>query len=161
MADETAHQLSWYSFIGRILGKALYDGILVDVSFAGFFRELLDARDRCRRRSADMVVAKWLGRQSYLDDLNSLDAELYKGLTSKLRLLICSNLALADTAVLKNYTQPEDLALNFTISKDEFGVNKTVDLIPGGSDIAVTAENRAECELSDSLAPITLHRVQS
>lgn len=93
MADETAHQLSWYSFIGRILGKALYDGILVDVSFAGFFRELLDARDRRRRRLADMVVAKWLGRQSYLDDLNSLDAELYKGLTSKLRLLICSNLA--------------------------------------------------------------------
>jgi ubiquitin-protein ligase E3 C len=63
--------------------------------------------------------------------------------------------------VLKNYPQPEDLALNFTISKDEFGVNKTVDLIPGGSDIAVTAENRAECELSDSLVLYTAHRVQS
>jgi hypothetical protein len=25
--------------IGRVLGKALYEGILVDVSFAGFFRE--------------------------------------------------------------------------------------------------------------------------
>jgi hypothetical protein len=40
MLNFAEHQLSWYSFIGRILGKALYDGILVDVSFAGFFREL-------------------------------------------------------------------------------------------------------------------------
>jgi hypothetical protein len=27
--------------IGRVLGKAIYDGILVDVSFAGFFREYM------------------------------------------------------------------------------------------------------------------------
>lgn len=46
------HQLEWYAFvswspavreltsqIGRVLGKALYEDILVDVSFAGFFRE--------------------------------------------------------------------------------------------------------------------------
>lgn len=32
-----AHSLSWYRFVGRILGKALYEGILVDVAFAGFF----------------------------------------------------------------------------------------------------------------------------
>jgi len=32
-----AHQLNWYRFIGRVLGKALYEGILVDVTFAGFF----------------------------------------------------------------------------------------------------------------------------
>jgi len=31
------HSLSWYRFIGRILGKAMYEGILVDVAFAGFF----------------------------------------------------------------------------------------------------------------------------
>lgn len=29
------------------------------------------------------VVAKWLGRQSYLDDLQSLDKDLYKGLISE------------------------------------------------------------------------------
>lgn len=34
---DEAHSLAWYRFIGRILGKALYDGILVDVAFAGFF----------------------------------------------------------------------------------------------------------------------------
>lgn len=32
-----AHNLDWYRFIGRILGKALYEGILVEVAFAGFF----------------------------------------------------------------------------------------------------------------------------
>lgn len=29
------------------------------------------------------AVAKWLGRQSYLDDLQSLDKDLYKGLISQ------------------------------------------------------------------------------
>jgi hypothetical protein len=33
----TAHSLSWYRFVGRILGKAMYEGILVDVAFAEFF----------------------------------------------------------------------------------------------------------------------------
>lgn len=32
-----AHNLAWFRFVGRILGKALYEGILVDVAFAGFF----------------------------------------------------------------------------------------------------------------------------
>ncbi|GJJ13246.1 hypothetical protein Clacol_007497 [Clathrus columnatus] len=78
------HQLDWYKFIGHILGKALYDGILVDVVFAPFF------------------LAKWLGKQSYLDDLASLDPELYNGLV-----------------FLKHYDKNfEDLSLNFTVSED-------------------------------------------
>lgn len=32
-----SNQLSWFKFIGRILGKALYQGILVNVKFADFF----------------------------------------------------------------------------------------------------------------------------
>ncbi|WWD00653.1 hypothetical protein V866_007588 [Kwoniella sp. B9012] len=103
------HQLEWYRFIGQVLGKAMYEGILVDVSFADFF------------------LAKWLGRQSYLDDLSSLDKELYKGLI-----------------ILKNYPKPEELALNFAITEDDFGVKRTIDLVPNGSEIAVTAENRHE-----------------
>lgn len=35
--SDAAHNLNWYRFIGRILGKALYKGILVEVAFAGFF----------------------------------------------------------------------------------------------------------------------------
>jgi hypothetical protein len=37
VASLIAHSLNWYRFIGRILGKAMYEGILVDVAFAGFF----------------------------------------------------------------------------------------------------------------------------
>lgn len=81
---DAGHQLNWYRFIGRVLGKALYEGILVDVAFAGFF------------------LAKWLGKQSYLDDLVTLDPELYKGLV-----------------YLKNVAGPIDhLALNFAITHD-------------------------------------------
>lgn len=42
------HQLQWYSFIGRVLGKALYEGILVDVSFANFFRKFAEDRNRSK-----------------------------------------------------------------------------------------------------------------
>ncbi|KAG8214281.1 HECT-domain-containing protein [Butyriboletus roseoflavus] len=104
------HSLSWYRFIGRILGKALYEGILVEVAFAGFF------------------LAKWLGKQSFLDDLASLDPDLYQGLV-----------------FLKNYTgNMEDLSLNFTVATEEFGVAKAVDLIPNGSNVPVTRENRLQ-----------------
>ncbi|KAJ7683722.1 hypothetical protein B0H17DRAFT_1073869 [Mycena rosella] len=105
-----SHNLNWYRFIGRIIGKAMYEGILVDIAFAGFF------------------LAKWLGKQSFLDDLASLDPELYNGLI-----------------FLKHYAgNPEDLSLNFTVAIEDFGVTKTVDLIPDGSNIAVTKENRLQ-----------------
>jgi ubiquitin-protein ligase E3 C len=104
------HQLNWFRFMGRVLGKALYEGILVDVAFAPFF------------------LAKWLGRNSYLDDLASLDPALYQGLV-----------------FLKHYPgNPEDLSLNFAVTDDEFGVVKTIDLIPNGSNIPVTRENRTK-----------------
>ncbi|KAJ7067265.1 HECT-domain-containing protein [Mycena amicta] len=104
------HNLNWYRFIGRIIGKAMYEGILVDIAFAGFF------------------LAKWLGKQSFLDDLASLDPELYNGLI-----------------FLKHYAgNPEDLSLNFTVATEDFGVTKTTNLIPNGSNIPVTRENRLQ-----------------
>jgi ubiquitin-protein ligase E3 C len=92
---------------------------------------------------------QWLGKQSFLDDLASLDPDLYQGLI-----------------FLKHYIgNPEDLALNFTVAEEgtfitissilfivtrindstfvtEFGVTNTIDLIPDGSNVAVTRENR-------------------
>jgi len=102
------HSLDWYRFIGRILGKAMYEGISVNVAFASFF------------------LAKWLGKQeSFLDDLESLDPELYKGLI-----------------FFKHYTG--DLHLNFTVNIEDSGIHKTIDLIPDGSNVAVTCENRLQ-----------------
>lgn len=109
----SSDQLEWYEFLGRVIGKALYEGILVDAKFAGFF------------------LSKMLGKQSYLDDLgsiDSLDKELYKGLIS-----------------LKNYQgNVEDLSLNFTVTDEEFGVSMTRELVPGGANIPVTNLNRME-----------------
>ncbi|KAK7041620.1 ubiquitin-protein ligase (E3) [Paramarasmius palmivorus] len=95
----------------RVLGKAMYDGILVDVVFANFF------------------LGKWLNRQSYLDDLASLDPELYNGLI-----------------FLKHYPaeKVEELGLVFSLDVEEFGVTKTHELIPGGSSTPVTASNRLQ-----------------
>ncbi|XP_010558979.1 PREDICTED: E3 ubiquitin-protein ligase UPL7 [Tarenaya hassleriana] len=49
-------------FLGRIVGKALYEGILLDYSFSHVF------------------IQKLLGRYSFLDELSGLDPELYRNL---------------------------------------------------------------------------------
>lgn len=49
-------------FLGRIVGKALYEGILLDYSFSHVF------------------IQKLLGRYSFLDELSTLDPELYRNL---------------------------------------------------------------------------------
>lgn len=49
-------------FLGRVVGKALYEGILLDYSFSLVF------------------VQKLLGRYSFLDELSALDSELYRSL---------------------------------------------------------------------------------
>lgn len=71
---------------------------------------------------------QWLGRQSFLDDLASLDPEFYRGLI-----------------LFKHHTGDlEEFALNFTVAVKEFDVTHTFDLIPGGSKIAVNQENRLQ-----------------
>ncbi|KAJ7110703.1 HECT-domain-containing protein [Mycena crocata] len=102
--------LKWFRFVGRILGKAIYDGILIDFAFAGFF------------------LAKWLGKQGYLDDLASLDPTLYKGLI-----------------FLKHFSgDVEDLALNFTADVEDAGTTRTIELLPDGTNMAVTKQNRLQ-----------------
>ncbi|KDR68278.1 hypothetical protein GALMADRAFT_146508 [Galerina marginata CBS 339.88] len=105
-----ANSLNWFWFTGYLIGKAMYDGILMDIPFATFF------------------LVKCLGRTSFFDDLFSLDLGLYRQLFS-----------------LKHSSKNiniEDLSLHFSITIEESGVTKTVDLIPNGHKIAVTRENR-------------------
>ncbi|RKP05023.1 hypothetical protein THASP1DRAFT_33153, partial [Thamnocephalis sphaerospora] len=51
-----------FRFMGKVVGKALREGILLETQFASFF------------------LNKWLGKVSGLEDLASLDPELHKGL---------------------------------------------------------------------------------
>jgi ubiquitin-protein ligase E3 C len=56
---ETDH-LTLFQFVGRILGKVLYEGIVVQPKFAHFF------------------LAKLLHSYNHINDLPSLDVEIYK-----------------------------------------------------------------------------------
>ncbi|KAK9449510.1 uncharacterized protein V1518DRAFT_416192 [Limtongia smithiae] len=114
-AAMSTRQLEELEFLGRIIGKAIYQGILVEVSFAQFF------------------LSKWHGQNKNIfgsgfrntfDDLWSMDPELYRGLIK-----------------LKRYTGnvEADFGLNFTITD---GAGNTVELIRNGTNVAVTNTNR-------------------
>ncbi|KAF4315225.1 hypothetical protein BBO99_00009532 [Phytophthora kernoviae] len=108
IVDTRKEALDRYRFLGRVLGKAVYENILVEPQFAAFF------------------LNKLLGKFNYIDDLHSLDPELYKSLMR-----------------LKHYDgNVEDLALTFSVSEMEFGEVATRNLVPDGANIPVTSENR-------------------
>lgn len=117
--------LKRYEFLGRIVGKCMYEGILIDVSLAGFF--LLKWALTGGSTSATTESAY----RASINDLRDFDDQLYQGLLK-----------------LKNYPGDveADFGLNFTVA-DTFEVDgkmvtTTTDLIPGGASRAVTNENR-------------------
>jgi len=124
---EQTDLLRRYEFLGRIIGKCLYEGILVDVNFAPFFLlkwALTGGRGSAPRES---------GYRANLNDLRDLDEGLYQGLLK-----------------LKKYTgDVEDFSLNFIISdtittNHQTGATKTItnELMPDGVNIPVTNQNR-------------------
>ncbi|KAH6633409.1 E3 ubiquitin-protein ligase NEDD4 [Boeremia exigua] len=118
-----------YEFLGRIIGKCLYEGILVDVNFAPFFLR------KWALTGGTGSAPNESGYRPTLNDLRDLDEELYQGLHK-----------------LKTYTgDVEDFSLNFTVTdtvvtKHTTSPHKTKtitkDLKPGGADTAVTNQNR-------------------
>ncbi|KAL2509270.1 E3 ubiquitin-protein ligase [Forsythia ovata] len=97
-------------FLGRIVGKALYEGILLEFCFSHVF------------------VQKLLGRYSFLDELSTLDPELYKNLM-----------------YVKHYDgDVKDLSLDFTVTEESLGKRQVIELKPGGKDICVTNENKLQ-----------------
>lgn len=111
---ELVEFLRHYEFLGRIVGKCLYEGILVDVNFAGFFLRkwaLTGGEGSARNES---------GYRANINDLRDLDEGLYQGLLQ-----------------LKRYTgNVEDFALDFTIAD-------TVN-IPGGGTKTLTKRLRSD-----------------
>ncbi|CBJ29420.1 conserved unknown protein [Ectocarpus siliculosus] len=96
-----------FEFLGRVLAKAVFEDILVEPQFSPVF------------------LNKLLGRYNYIDDLYSLDPEVYRNLM-QLKGIVHSG---GDVA---------DLCLTFSASTTAFGETKVWDLIPGGRDVAVT-----------------------
>ncbi|KAI0213900.1 Ubiquitin-protein ligase E3B [Lamellibrachia satsuma] len=107
------NHLALFEFVGRILAKAVYEGIVVEVPFASFF------------------LSQILGHQhsatySSIDELPSLDPELYRSLTY---IKHCED-------------EIDDLQLTFSYDEDVMGKIVTHELVPGGQMMPVTSENK-------------------
>lgn len=122
--EAITHLLRRYEFLGRVIGKCLYESILVDIGFAGFF--LL--------KWASTVNAGSTAESRYqanINDLRDLDESLYQGLLR-----------------LKNYPgNVESFGLDFTIDDvvsppGEPVRTMTRELIPNGAKTVVTNDNR-------------------
>jgi len=82
-----------------VVGKAVYEGILLKATFARFF------------------LNKFVDKSNSVDDLKTLDEELYNNLM-----------------YLKYYTEGDvaDLNLTFTVTEEEFGKTYQLPLVPKG-----------------------------
>ncbi|EPS27915.1 hypothetical protein PDE_02859 [Penicillium oxalicum 114-2] len=124
-SEQIRNLLRRYEFLGRIIGKCLYEGILVDVNFAPFF--LL----KWALTGGTGSALKESSYRANLNDLKDLDQRLYQGLLQ-----------------LKNYPgDVEDFALDFTVTDSipmPAGLSQTItkDLRYNGSQSPVTNQNR-------------------
>nr|XP_032824689.1 E3 ubiquitin-protein ligase NEDD4-like isoform X1 [Petromyzon marinus] len=100
--------LSYFKFIGRVAGMAVYHGKLLD----GFFI----------RPYYKMMLQKSIT----LTDMESVDSEYFNSLMW----------------ILEN--DPTDLDLRFCIDEELFGQTHQVELLPNGSEIVVTNDNKKE-----------------
>ena len=109
----TDNHLDLFEFVGKMIGKAVYEGIVVDVPFASFFLTQILGHDHS-------------AMYSYLDEMSSADPELHKNLS-----------------YVKHYDGDlEDLGLTFSFDQDILGKVVTHELIPGGRAINVTNTNK-------------------
>lgn len=103
--------LIYFRFLGRVLGKALFEGHTV------------------RGHMVQYLYKYILGWPITFEDMESVDSEIFLNLKKLLEM------------------KPEDiehLCLDFTASQNLLGETVLVDLIPSGTDKAVTAENISE-----------------
>ncbi len=140
---QVSQLLQRYEFLGRIIGKCLYEGILVDVNFAPFFLR------KWALTGGTGSAPNESGYRPTLNDLRDLDEELYQGLHK-----------------LKTYPgDVEDFSLNFTVtdtvvvdhtSKVKKTKAVTKELKPDGANSPVTNQNRLVY-----ISYIARHRLQN
>lgn len=101
--------LLFFKFIGRIIGKAIYDNKLLDCHFSR------------------AVYKQILGKSVSLKDMETLDLDYYKSLVWML-----------ENDITNIITE------TFSIDADDYGEQKIIDLKPGGRNIPVSEDNKAE-----------------
>lgn len=113
--DEIKERLPEYRFVGRCLGKLLFD-----------------RHSGCLEAAVNVKIFKLLvGEPVVFDDLQLVDEQLWLSLT---KLEALSN---------NNPDRLSDLELNFAVDRRSFlsGRSSTVELEPGGADVLVDADN--------------------
>uniref|UniRef100_A0A5S6QH07 Ubiquitin-protein ligase E3B n=1 Tax=Trichuris muris TaxID=70415 RepID=A0A5S6QH07_TRIMR len=105
--------LPLFQFVGKMIGKAVFEGIAVDVFLARFVLNHIIGRSPSKYYSC-------------IDELASLDADLYRHLS-----------------FIKHFEgDVSELGLTFSCDEDVMGEIVTHDLRPGGRTIPVTNESR-------------------
>jgi len=98
--------MEYFHFIGRVIGIAIFRKKFLDAYFvSSFYKQLL-------------------GQQVILEDIETIDAGLYKSLT------------------WMQENPVEELYQTFSVDDERFGERFVEDLIPNGRDIDVTDENK-------------------
>ena len=128
-----------YRFIGMVVGKCLYDNVLIDVSFAPFFLNMLMCSETCAAFTGAADTGRESFRNSY-DDLQLFDPELYGNLEKLLRF------------------SPDDVAslgLTFSVTEQfeyrgqQYTLNVDLDGKDGnGAEKQVTAQNKLQYVLA-------------
>ncbi|PIA17435.1 hypothetical protein COEREDRAFT_40746 [Coemansia reversa NRRL 1564] len=119
--------LDKYKFLGAIIGKALYEGVLVDVSFALFF------------------LGYCVGQHPEFNDLQTFDQDLYKGLVFLKNHPVSTQ---PDANADGDYNDGDDeifrvYHMHFSVTTIlPNGQTKEYPLVPGGENIKVTSRNR-------------------
>lgn len=126
LKDEQMNKLKKLEFLGEIIGKCLFEGILVDVEFVPIFLKKL----------------KSFGNISSFDELNDFDPELYNGLSQLLKLdnEFFDKSSDLTFSIIENVR----IKLNTDIAEDNFEKSINVDLIKNGDQILVKNNNKME-----------------
>ena len=113
--------------VGVIIGLAIYNGVILDVHFPLIvYKKLVCGRSVMEDRADD---AHACSNQTNFEDLREAMPELWRSLN----------------ALLEYDGDVEtDLCLTFELSYECLGGVRTVELLPGGATIPVTAENRTQ-----------------
>ena len=118
--------LNYFRFIGRCVGLAIFHRRFLDAYFIVSFYKMI------------------LKKKVTLSDLESVDAELYRGLKWMLWVVFNGFLGMADITLNRENDITDVLDETFSTTEERFGEIFTIDLRPKGSEIPVTEENKVD-----------------
>lgn len=132
-------ELDFFRYIGMLIGKCLFENVLIDASFAHFF---LSKWTNSETILGEKVEENQQYKNSF-DDLKLYDGELYSNL-SKLLEMPDDQLKLLEL----NFTLTESISIPHgngdSVPMESIKIPVTVDLIPGGSEVYVDASNKLQ-----------------